>query len=63
MESQIPTETSEKTLINDVIIKKIGTKLRDIIRINFQKYLRQETLETFQENCCKNIGNDLKTHV
>ena len=31
-----------KTFTNDFIIKKINTKLKEIIRINFQKHLRQE---------------------
>ena len=39
-----------KSPTNDVIIKKIQTKLREIIKINFQKHLRQETLETFKKN-------------
>ena len=39
----------QKHLTNSVIIKKIITKLREIIRINFQKHLRQETLETFKK--------------
>ena len=53
-----------KSLTNDVIINKIKTKLREIIRINFQKHLRQETLETLKKNFCINealclvIGND-----
>ena len=38
----------KKSLTNDVIITKSNTKLREIIRINFQKHLRQETLETFK---------------
>ena len=59
----------KKSLTNDVIIKKIITKLREIIRINFQKHLRQETLETFKKNFCINealcsvIGNDLTIHL
>ena len=58
-----------KILTNDVIIKKINTKLREIIRINFQKHLRQETLETFKNSFCINdalcsvIGNDLTIHL
>ena len=58
-----------KKLTNDVIIKKINTKLREIIRINFQKHLRQETLETFKNSFCTNnalcwvIGNDLTIHL
>ena len=40
----------KKTLTNDVIIKKINTKLREIIKISFQKHLREETLENFQKN-------------
>ena len=43
-----------KILTNDVIIKKINTKLREIIRISFQKHLRQETLETFKNSFCIN---------
>ena len=59
----------KKSLTNDVIIRKIITKLREIIRINFQKHLRQETLETFKKNFCINealcsvIGNDLTIHL
>ena len=58
-----------KILTNDVIINKINTKLREIIRINFQKHLRQETLETFKKSFCTNdalcwvIRNDLTIHV
>ena len=57
-----------KILTNDVIIKKINTKLREII-INFQKQLRQETLETFKNSFCINdalcsvIGNELTIHL
>ena len=59
----------QKHLTNSVIIKKIITKLREIIRINFQKNLRQETLETFRKNFCINeaicsvVGNDLTIHL
>ena len=59
----------KKPLTNDVIIKKINSKLREIIRINFQKHLRQEKLETFKKNFCINdtlcsvIGNDLTLHL
>ena len=59
----------KKSITNDVIIKKIITKLREIIRINFQKNLRQETLETFRKNFCINeaicsvVGNDLTIHL
>ena len=55
----------KKSLTNDAVIKKINAKLREIVRINFQKHLRQETLETFKKNFCINdtlcsvIGNDL----
>ena len=55
----------KKPLTNDVLIKKINSKLREIIRMNLQKHLRQETLETFKKNFCINdtlcsvIGNDL----
>ena len=58
-----------KILTNDVIIKKIYTKLREIIRISFQKDLRQETIETFRNNFCTNdalcsvIANDLTIHL
>ena len=58
-----------KILTNDVIIKKINTKLREIIRINLQKHLRQETLETFKNSfyindvLCSVIGNDLTIHL
>ena len=58
-----------KSLTNDVIIKKINTKLREIMRINFQKHLRQENLETFKKNfyineaLCSAIGNDLAIHI
>ena len=38
-----------KTLTNGIIIKKINTKLGDIIRVNFQKHIRQETTETFKK--------------
>ena len=54
-----------KSLTNDVIINKIKTKLREIIKINFQKHLRQETLEALKKSFCINealcsvIGNDL----
>ena len=41
-----------KILTNDGITKKINTKLREIIRINFQRDLRQETIETFRNNFC-----------
>ena len=57
----------KKTLTNDVIIKKINTKLTEIIRINFQKHLRQETLEDFKKYFCikDNLfsvrGSDLKS--
>ena len=40
----------QKILSNDVIIKKITTKFREIIRITFQKDLRRETLETFKNS-------------
>ena len=59
----------KKVLTNDVIIKKINAKLKEIIRLNFQKHLRQETLETFKKNFCINdtlcsvIGNDLTIHL
>ena len=59
----------KKILTNDVIMKKINTKLREIIRINFQKHLRQDTLETFKNSFCINnalcsvIGNDLTIHL
>ena len=55
----------KKVLTNDVIIDKINTKLEEIIRINFQKHLSQETLEPFKKHFCINdtlcsiIGNDL----
>ena len=55
----------KKSPTNDAVIKKINAKLREIVRINFQKHLRQETLETFKKNFCINdtlcsvIGNDL----
>ena len=39
----------KKSFTNDVIIKKINTKLREIVGNNFQKHLRQETLETFKK--------------
>ena len=58
-----------KILTNDVIIKKINTKLREIIRINFQKHLRQETLEAFKKSFCTNdalcsvIRNALTIHL
>ena len=51
-----------KSLTNDVIINKIKTKLREIIRINFQKHLRQETFKKnfcINEALCSVIGNDL----
>ena len=38
-----------KTLTNGIIIKKINTKLGEIIRVNFQKHIRQETTETFKK--------------
>ena len=47
----------------------INVKLREITRTNFQKHLREETLETFLKNFCANnalcsvIGNDLKIHI
>ena len=59
----------KKSLSNDVIIKKSNTKLRGIIRVNFQKHLRQESLETFNKNfcikgtLCSVIGNDLTIHL
>ena len=37
-----------KTLTNGIIIKKINAKLGEIIRVNFQKHIRQETTETFK---------------
>ena len=58
-----------KSPTNDVIIKKIKTKLREIVKINFQKHLRQETLETFKKNffineaLCSGIGSDLTIHI
>ena len=71
MESQKFTETlkSLKSLTNYVIIKKINTKLREIIRINFHKHLRQETLELSKKNFCIKdtpcsvIGNDLTINL
>ena len=59
----------KKVLTNDVIIKKINTKLREIIRINFQKNLRQEILERLKKNFCINdtlcsvIDNDLTMNL
>ena len=59
----------KKVLTNDVVIKKINAKLKEIIKLNFQKHLRQETLETFKKNFCINdtlysvIGNDLTIHL
>ena len=59
----------KKVLANDVIIKKINTKLREIIRTIFQKHLRQEILETFKKNFCIDdtlcsvIGNDLTMNL
>ena len=38
------------SLNNDVIINKIKTKFKEIIRINFQNHLRQETLKTLKKN-------------
>ena len=44
----------KKVITNDVIIKKINTKLREIIRVNFWKHLRHKTLKTFKKNFCIN---------
>ena len=55
----------KRSVTNDVIIKKSNTKLRKIIWVNFQKHLRQESLETFNKNfcikgtLCSVISNDL----
>ena len=56
----------KKTLTNDVITKKINTKLREIIRINFQKHLRGESFKKkfcIKDNLCSVIGNDLPIHL
>ena len=59
----------KKVLTNDVIFKKINTPLREIIRINFQKNLRQEILERLKKNFCINdtlcsvIDNDLTMNL
>ena len=58
-----------KILTNVGITKKINTKLREIIRINFQRDLRQETIETFRNSFCTSdalcsvIGDDLTIHL
>ena len=69
MESLEILKYQKKTLTNDVIIKKINTKLTEIIKISFQKHLREETLATFQkifcikDNLCVVRGSDLTIHL
>ena len=69
MEARNWLKHQTKSHPNPVIIKKIKSNLRKIIRINFRKHLREETLETLKKNFCINealcsvISNDLAIHI